>query len=104
MTPKVHAHHLVAKTAVEIANAQFETMASNNTLYTQFKVGREDWSEAQLRGLFVRKWAGRAETLEAARATLAATLHSPIDESLKTQIAEALILDNTLRRGREHQQ
>lgn len=84
-----HAHKLVAKTAQEMAQEIYEQNASNNKFYEEYP-DRESYVSAC--------W---PLYLDAARATLAQLLATNMDESLKSEIHDALIRDATLRRGRE---
>lgn len=81
-------HKLVASTAKEIAAAEYERFASkSNTFFAQYK-DQDEW---------VRK--GWRYFVVAARTTLAKLLETNMDENLKEEIADALIKDNSLRRG-----
>lgn len=85
-----HAHKLVAKTAMEMAQEIYEKNAGrSNEFYKEYAdmdaYVRECWP------LY----------LDAARATLSKLLTTNMDESLKNEIYEALIRDASLRRGRE---
>lgn len=84
-----HAHKLVAKTAMEMAEEIYERNAANNEFYARYP-DRADYVS--------KCW---PLYLDAARATLAQLLSSNMDEELKSQIHDALIKDATLRRGRE---
>jgi len=81
-------HALVRKTAIEFAQALYEALATNNKWYAANKD----------RAAFVNsRW---PLLLPKARATLAEMLKRPIDERLKAEIREALILDHGIRRNR----
>lgn len=84
-----HAHKLVAKTAQDMAQEIYETLASKNDFYEKYpdreKYVKECWP------LY----------LDAARATLAQLLAGNMEDRLKAEIHEALLKDATLRRGRE---
>lgn len=84
------AHKLIAETAKEMAAAMYEELAKANADWY-----RKHPSQKQ----FVRKhW---PNYMESARHTLARLLTTGIAESLKEQISDALIKDNTLRRYRK---
>jgi hypothetical protein len=85
-----HAHKLVAKTAQEMAQEIYEKNAGkSNDFYAQYPDAQAYISSC---------W---PLYLDAARATLAQLLTTNLDESLKSEIHDALIRDATLRRGRE---
>lgn len=94
-----HAHPLVAETAHKMAEAVFEeALSKDNKLYRQLRESNPGKSVDFLRRIFV-KWLA-PELLGDARATLSSMLASSHDEALKSEIYEALIRDNVLRRGR----
>ena len=85
-----HAHKLVAKTAMEMAQEVYEKNAGkSNDFYEKFP-DREAYVSSC--------W---ALYLDAARATLAQLLTTNMEENLKIEIHDALVKDATLRRGRE---
>lgn len=85
-----HAHRLVAKTAMEMAQEVYEKNAGrSNDFYAKYPDRKAYVKEA---------W---ALYLDAARTTLAQLLSTNMDDELKNQIHDALIKDATLRRGRE---
>ena len=85
-----HAHKLVAKTAMEMAQEVYEKSAGRSNEFYEKYPDREAYVTSC--------W---ALYLDAARATLAQLLTTNMEESLKEQIYDALIKDATLRRGRE---
>jgi hypothetical protein len=85
-----HAHKLVAKTAMEMAQEVYEKNAGRSNEFYEKYPDREAYVSSC--------W---ALYLDAARATLTQLLTTNMDESLKDQIHEALVRDATLRRGRE---
>lgn len=87
---ETHAHKLVAKTAMEMANEVYEKSAGRNNAFYEKYPDREEYVK--------ECW---ALYLDAARTTLAELLATNIAEALKEQIHDALIKDATLRRGRE---
>lgn len=97
--PSKHAHRLVAETAEALCSELYETVMSNNAVRAEWKRQNPDVGERELLRRFVKRNA--AKCLSAARSTLAHMLATSIDEVLKTSIHEALVLDNTLLRGRK---
>jgi len=85
-----HAHKLVAKTAMEMAQEVYEKNAGRSNDFYEKYPDRDAYVSSC--------W---ALYLDAARATLAQLLTTNMEDSLKDQIHEALIKDATLRRGRE---
>jgi len=85
-----HAHKLVAKTAMEMAQEVYEKNASRSDDFYKKYPDREEYVSSC--------W---ALYLDAARATLAQLLTTNMEENLKEEIHEALVKDATLRRGRE---
>lgn len=85
-----HAHKLVAKTAMGIAEEIYEKNASrSNDFYAKYPDRKEYVKECW--PLF----------LDAARTTLTQLLTTNMKDSLKIEIHDALVKDATLRRGRE---
>lgn len=93
-----HAHKLVAQTATQMAHEVYDELMRRNDWYALWKEGHPGASAKGLEELWVRRHWG--DFVEGARATLAAALAGPLPEHLKEEISEALILDNTLIRGR----
>lgn len=85
------AHKLVASVAHELAEARYEMWARDNTFYKKFP-GRKGRRE------FVRR--AQSALIPEARAQLARMLTMDYPESVKDAIHGALIMDNTLTRGR----
>ena len=97
--PSKHAHKLVYEQAREIAHILYDEMMTNNPqVYDEWKKQNPELGSKALEARFVAKTTPKC--LPAARATLAGMLNLPIDEGLKETIHEALVLDNTLLRGR----
>ena len=96
---RVHAHKLVLETARAMAASLFEDLAKDNARWAEFQA---TWPEGLTRAKAERMWVeGMApKLLGEARDTLARLLNTNLAPDLKDQIADALILDNTLRRGR----
>jgi hypothetical protein len=88
MAKKTHCHWLIAKTAKEMAGAQYEELARNDAWYRTHP-SQKDFIAAY--------WSKYTET---ARATLAKMLALNFSESIKEQIADALILDDGYAKGR----
>jgi len=98
MQKSAHCHILVATTAQENCRLLYGALMSNNAFYAEWKRQHPGASAKGLEKAFVAKFWSRG--VEVARATLAHMLTLPLEEDLKSTIAEALILDNTLIRGR----
>lgn len=88
----MHCHKLIAHTAKEIAGNLYEDMARDNNWYN----GAKDVGIDQ-REFISQVW---PQLIEEARHTLTRLLTTPIAESLKEVISDALIKDNMLREGR----
>lgn len=85
-----HAHKLVAKTAMEMAQEAYEKNAGrSNDFYEKYP---------DMEAYVSSCW---ALYLDAARTTLTQLLTTNMDENLKDEIYQALVKDATLRRGRE---
>lgn len=95
----LNAHRMVAQTAVEMAQAQFELyMINDNALYRSL---RENLTARQIRTAFLAKAAPML--LEEARLALTNLLSQPdfvVPVKMKDEIADALIKDTDLRAGR----
>lgn len=85
-----HCHELIAKTAQDMARAVYEELAKRNDWYA-LNPDMETWIKAKW-GLYITE----------ARSTLAGMLNTHISETLKEQIADALVKDNSLQRGRSN--
>lgn len=103
----LNAHWLIQKQAREMAAELFEVYAPDNDLYRLLRSGqvllngRQVTSEKQARRVFVHQMAPKL--YEEARGLLTDMLAMPEDrvpQSLKDQIAQALIMDNDLRGNR----
>lgn len=95
--PGLNAHWQVAKVAIEMANAHFETYMRVNALHHKIRANGKV-PEKQARKVFVDRVAPRL--LEEARLALTNMLTQPDDRvpvAMKDEIAEALILDSDLR-------
>lgn len=93
-----HCHFLLRDTAVEMAHEAYGALMKRNDWYALWKQSRPGLNVRALESRWVSEHWG--DFIEGARAVLASMLERPIAEGLKDQIAEALILDNTLVRGR----
>ena len=98
---KVHAHELIAKLAVEACQEAYDNIMFSNDIRAFWKLQHPGMSEKALRKSWITKMSHHY--LPFARSTAAALLAQPIDEELKIQIHEALILDNDLMRGRSRE-
>lgn len=93
-----HCHKLVAKIAREACAELYERLMGENVVRTEWKRQNPDCTEHQLLARFVnRNW---SKCIPFARATLARLLTTSIDDKTKDEIMEALMLDQTLTRGR----
>lgn len=95
-----HCHILIAKTAQEMTRELYAAVMQDDKLYSQWKKMHPDANSKKLEEEFVKKYWGKA--VEGARGLLAHMLNNPMDEVLKNEISEALILDNTLIKGRKN--
>jgi len=94
-----HAHFLVADTAKQMGHELFERAMQQNDWYELLKKKNPGADLQKLENQFVEKmW---PTLVEEARATLVGMLRTPIDETSKERIMEALLLDNQLVRGRK---
>lgn len=94
----LHAHFLVAETAEKIAHEMYEEIMKDNKIYNRFKRMCPDLTPEELQ----KRWVKVAvpQLLEQARHTLADLLTTNLADDLKNTISDALIKDNSLRRGR----
>lgn len=94
-----HCHIMVAKAAQGICREMFDSLMHHDELFAKWKARfPEGTSTKTLEEEFVKKNWG--DCIPAARATLTQLLTQPIADVLKEEIAEALILDKTLIKGR----
>lgn len=97
-----HCHWRIKKTAQALCTESYELVMSKNEVYELWKRQNPGLVGEALRERYVaRNW---AKYVEGARATLTRLLTEPIDQALKDEIEEALILDATLMRGRRNPQ
>jgi hypothetical protein len=89
---------MVADLAKEMALTMYETVMTNNEVRAEWKRKHPGASELGLQASFVRAFWWRH--LDPARAALAGMLARSEYSHLHSQIHEALVLDNTLLRGR----
>lgn len=98
-SPQAHAHKMVAETAKQMAGALYEKVMKSNVAYSEWLELNSDITDArELELRFIKLMIPKL--LGEARANLASLLRTPISAELKDSIHEALVLDNTLRRGR----
>ena len=95
---QAHVHGLVVETAKELCLALYEDSMKNNTLRENWKRKHPGMSEQGLIASWLRRYI-RAH-IPLARATLTTMLSGPYDDAYKERIYEALLLDNSLVRGR----
>lgn len=96
--PSKHAHHLIVETAKEMAHSRYEEMMGNNAWYDLWKKLNPELGANALEEKFVQM--SIPKLLGEARTVLAGMLGRPGSEALQETIYEALVLDNTLIRGR----
>lgn len=96
--PGVHAHKQVLHTALGMAYELYDLVMRDNEAYATWKRLCPDLTPEFLERKFVELMAPRL--LEAARATLASLLTTPINEHLKMEIHDALVKDNRFVAGR----
>lgn len=89
MAERAHSHWLIAQTAQSMAMSMYEDMATR----------MDGFAKSITPDVFCdMMW---PELLEEARATLLRMLHGNYPEHLKEEIAQAIVLDNTLTFGRQ---
>jgi hypothetical protein len=96
----LNAHHLIAATAMEMANELFEVYAAENDVYRKMRADGAV-TEKDARHFFVLRMTPKL--YEDARQHLASCLAEPDDlvtAKMKEDIYEALCLDNDLRANR----
>lgn len=97
-TRKQHVHTAVANTAMEAANQLYDTVMTDNMIYTEWRRQNPDADANELRKRFVKcNW---GKCVPFARATMARLLVTSTDPVLKEAVYEALCLDDSLMRGR----
>ena len=96
---RIVAHKLIAETAREMAAELFEHAMVHNERFRAWREASDNLPTEAIRRRYVEM--AYPKLIEQARATLAALLAQPIDESLKKTIADALVLDNALQIGRQ---
>lgn len=96
--PSKHAHKLVYETAVGMAHELYDVVMLDDEWWKCWKQLNPGASPKELEARFVKK--NLPKLLPQARATLAGMLRTCPDEELANEIYEALLLDNTLIRGR----
>ena len=97
---QIHCHKMIYATAVEMAGALYDEMMHDNLWYDLWKKQNPGASSSTMQARFIKR--NLAKIIPQARATLAGMLAQPIDEALKKDIFDALILDNQLVRGRKN--
>lgn len=95
---KMHVHKQVAEVARAAAGELYETLMHDDLMWATWRKQNPGLSDKMLERVFIEKnW---AKCIPFARATLAAMLRGPLDDTHKDHIMEALALDNTLSMGR----
>jgi hypothetical protein len=96
---EAHAHKQVAEVAKKMAHEVFDQiMTKRGDIFDRLKKQNPEMSTKELEEFFVAKLF--PTLLVEARATLAGMLRDPSNSHLHPDIYEALLLDNTLLRGR----
>ena len=91
-------HKMVREVAISMAHETYDSFMQNNVYYENWRKENPGLERKAYELVWVnRNW---SRFIPAARATMGAMLAQPLDEGLKEQISEALILDATLIRGR----
>ena len=96
-----HCHKLIAQVAKAMAGELYEGVMGDNELWATWQRNNPGLSGPALEMHFIAKNWGRC--VPRARATLAGLLSTGLDDESKETIMEALLLDNTLRRGHRAQ-
>jgi hypothetical protein len=90
---------MVKKVAQAAAGELYETLMTDNRMFEAWKQSNPGLTPKQLETRFIAKnW---QHCLEFARATLVALLKTELDSARAETIMEALVLDASLRRGRQ---
>ncbi len=97
-----YAHKLVASTAKEMAEELFEDVMRDDAVYAAHKRICPELTPKLQREMFVKLMV--PHLLEQARATLAKMLETNIKQSLKDEIVDALLKDQTFRHFRNNRQ
>jgi len=96
---EAHAHKQVAEVAKSMAHEIFDQiMTKRGDIFDRLKKQNPEMSTKELEAFFVAKL--YPTLLVEARASMAAILRDPSNSHLHPDIYEALLLDNTLLRGR----
>ena len=96
--PSKHVHKLIAETAQAMCHEVYDALMQKDEWYSMWKRSHPNLRGAALEAAFVkRNW---SKYVDPARATLAGMLGTGLDTGQKESIMEALLLDNTLLRGR----
>lgn len=96
---EAHAHKQVAEVAKGMAHEIFDQiMTKRGDIFDRLKAQNPEMSTKELEAFFVAKL--YPTLLDEARAVLTGMLRDPSNSHLHSDIYEALLLDNTLLRGR----
>lgn len=93
-----HVHKMIAKVATEMAHQVYADLMTRDDWYRDWRELNPGHNSKHLEERWVSAHWG--QFIDGARATLASMLSGPYDSALLEPIAEALILDATLVRGR----
>ena len=97
--PLGHCHRMIKEVAQAAAGELYETLMTDNRMFEMWREQNPGLTGKQLEVRFVaRNW---SSCLEFARATLVGLLKSELDPAHAEAIMEALVLDSSLRRGRQ---
>jgi len=91
-------HKMVRDVAVAMAHECYGALMARNDWYTLWKCENPGMNSDRLEKHWVNIHWG--DFIEGARTTMAESLRQPMPDVLREQIADALILDKTLTRGR----
>ena len=93
-------HKMVREVALALCHETYDTFMQNDQLYHGWQAQNPGLTKDEFEKVWVNKnW---PDYIPAARATMAQMLSRPLDEDLKEQISEALILDASLIKGRRN--
>lgn len=98
--PSSHAHYLILETAEAMGHELYDTMMRDDWWYDYWKKQNPGLEGKELEERFVKR--NLSKLLPQARAAVTRYMVECQDESLKQTMYEALLLDNTLIRGRTY--
>jgi hypothetical protein len=97
---EIHCHEMVREVAEAMAHELYADAMRDNNIYDAWKAACPELTPALCEAKFVELLVPLLVKNGAARATLARTLTSNINDDLKARVYEALVLDSHLSRGR----